>query len=68
MRTRFKKRKVWRKVGIKCMPRKCGVGKNLPDSHINGSMKNECFAVQGGAFHTDEEQAELELLDELLSS
>ena len=54
-----------RKVGIKCMPRKCGVGKNFYiGSHINGSMKNECK----GAFHTGEEQAELELLDELLSS
>ena len=46
------------------MPRKCGVGKNLYiGSHINGGMKNECK----GAFHTDEEQAKLELLDELLS-
>ena len=41
-------------------------GENSRSSHINGSMKNECFAVQG-AFHMHEELVE-ELLDKLLCS
>ena len=43
-------------------------GENLQSSHINGSVKNECFAVQG-AFHMHEEPLVVEeLLEELLSS
>lgn len=41
-------------------------GENSRSSHINGSMKNECFAVQG-AFHMHEALVE-ELLEELLCS
>ena len=29
VRSHFERRKVWRKVGIKCLPRKCGDEKNI---------------------------------------
>ena len=53
------------KLGSSVCPENVGWGKLSTYVPISmGGMKNECK----GAFQTDEEQAELELLDELLSS
>ena len=58
----FQEEESWDQVSAQ----KMWGGENLQSSHINGSVKNECIAVQG-AFHMHEEPL-VELLDELLSS